>query len=194
MCRAYVISVFILLISCQSALTGESKKWPQIKKVSWSGEMDLLGPSTVIEIPTHDPSITYRLYCSSRLAKPEPDWLLQGYTYGTDFSCLLTDSAVGNTDRKRVTLLNWDPKDGGPYHFSRGNFTWNELLGDCWNDLEWGSDRKLYLRNMLLRIHVIGVVVELYNDPHQKKPYPIIRRVTVHIDAEECADAKSELV
>jgi hypothetical protein len=194
MFRSYVFIVSVLLISCSSTLAGTSQKWPQIKKVSWSGEIDLLGSPTVIEIPTQDPQVTYRLFCSSRLAESEPDWLLRGEMYGADFACLLTDTPVGK-EADRATLLNPDPKYHRPYGATnRGNFTWDELLGDCWNDPEWGSDRKLFLRNMLLRIHVIGAVVELYNDPDAKKSYPIIRRVTVRIDAEECEDANTELV
>jgi hypothetical protein len=65
MLRALVFLASVLLMSCSSALTGKSQAWPPIKAVSWSGEIDLLGPPKVIEIPTQDPKIIYRLYCSS---------------------------------------------------------------------------------------------------------------------------------
>jgi len=69
-----------------------------------------------------------------------------------------------------------------------------ELLGiNCWNDPDWGADRTFYLRGMRLRIHVIAINVELYRDEKEGKTHPIIRRVTVKINAEPDKSADTEL-
>jgi len=155
--------------------------------------MDLLGPPTLISIRSATGTIPYRLYCSSRLAPPQPEWLTDGDNYGGDFECLLTDAKPG-TLAKRATLLNYDPQDKSPYHFNLGSFSWNELLGiNCWNNPEWGDDRTFYLRGMRLRIHVVALRVELYKDKKEGQTYPIIRRATVNITAQPDKNANTEL-
>jgi hypothetical protein len=160
----------------------ESQGWPSIQPLTWSGQMDLLGPPTTIEIRSAAGTTLYRLYCSSRLAPPEPEWLLHGNNYGGDFECLLTDAKPGSSAR-RATLLNYDPDDETPYHFNEGSFGWNELVGECWNNPEWGADRTFYLRGMRLRIDVVGIRIEFYRDKKEHKTYPIIRRLDVRISA-----------
>lgn len=90
-------------------------------------------------------------------------------------------------------LLNYDPTDPSPYAFNEGSFFWEELVGRCQGNREWGRDRTFYLRGMRLRIHITDVKVEQYYDRKQGKRYPIVRYVTVKIDAESDAKANSSL-
>ncbi|MHB8755821.1 MAG: hypothetical protein ACYC92_12840 [Candidatus Acidiferrales bacterium] len=188
-------TILALAFLLGTGVYGASKPpdWPLIKPLSWSGDIDLLGPPTLISIQSTKGTIVYRLYCSSWLAPPEPEWLTQGDSYGGDFECLLTDGKPG-TPAKRATLLNYDPEDTSPYHFNEGSFVWKEILGKCWNNPEWGADRTFYLRGMRLRIHVVAVrVVESYQDKVAGKIHPIIRQVTVKITAEPDKNANTEL-
>ncbi|MHB8756352.1 MAG: hypothetical protein ACYC92_15570 [Candidatus Acidiferrales bacterium] len=170
-----------------------STSWPSIRPLSWSGEMDLLGPPTLVPIRSTSGNILYRLYCSSYLGPLEPAWLVHGDNYGGDFECLLTDAKPG-TYAQRATLLNYDPRDTSPYYFNLGSFHWIELLGKCWDNPQWGADRTFYLRGMRLRIQVLAVkVVEFYQDKAAGKAHPIIRSVTVKITAEPDKSANTEL-
>lgn len=187
----------ILSIICLLGITaydvGKSPTWPLIEPLSWSGNVDLLGPPTLISIHSANGATTYRLYCSSWLASPEPQWLTAGDSYGGEFECLLTDARPG-TPAPRATLLNYDPKDSSPYHFNEGSFHWNELLGKCWNNPEWGADRTFYLRGMRLRIRVVAAnVTEFYEDKKAGKTHPIIRSVTVKITAQPDKNADTAL-
>lgn len=190
--------IFVLLLSfvmgsLLSSANGKSHNWPAIKAISWSGDIDLLGPPSLVVIPAaKGGKVLYRLYCSSRLAPPEPNWLTQGDNYGGDFECLLTDSSPGMSP-ERATLLNYVAEDKSPYHTNLGSFTWEELQGTCRNDPVWGTSRSLYLRGMRLRISVVGARIEEYNDKKQAKKYPIIRRVSVKIDAAPDPTAETEL-
>jgi len=185
-----ILSVAMLLGIRYSGVGGSH--WPVIRPLSWSGEMDLLGPPTLIAIRSTSGAVVYRLYCSSRLASPEPEWLTQGDNYGADFECLLTDGRPG-TPAQRATLLNYDPKDLSPYHSNLGSFTWEELLGKCRNNPVWGTERAFYLRGMRLKIDVLAVKVEQYKDQKQDETYPIIRRVTVNVSATPDKDARTSL-
>jgi hypothetical protein len=188
-----ILSFAILLGAGDYSSVAKPRTWPLIEPLSWSGEMELLGPPTLISIQSPEGTILYRLYCSSLLAPPEPEWLTGGDNYGGDFECLLTDAKPG-TPAKRATLLNYDPEDLSQYHSNLGTFVWTELLGiNCWNNPEWGADRTFYLRGMRLRIHVVGIKVELYKDKKQGQTYPIIRRVTVEISAQPDQSAYTEL-
>src|SRR5487761_255901 len=188
-----ILSFAFLLGTGVSGAGSKSHNWPLIKPLSWSGEMDLLGPPTLISIRSATGTIPDRLYCSSRLAPPQPEWLTDGDNYGGDFECLLTDAKPG-TLAKRATLLNYDPQDKSPYHFNLGSFSWNELLGiNCWSNPEWGDDRTFFLRGMRLRIHVVALRVELYKDKKEAKTYPIIRRATANITAQPDKNANTEL-
>ena len=179
---ALLCSAFILAAGLFS-VTAKLNDWPLIHPLSWSGEMDMLAPPTLIPILSPQGNILYRIYCSSDLAKPEPDWLIHGDNYGGDFVCLFTD-ATPSAPSHRATLLNYDSQDTSPYHFNLASFGWQELLGiDCWNNPVWGADRTFYLRGMRLRIHVVAMKIELYNDKKQDKTYQIIRRVTADITA-----------
>ena len=194
---AVSIVLSVALLSCLGTLRRPPRKishWPLIQPLSWSGEMDLMGPPTLIAIHSTTGAITYRLYCSSWAARDDtqPKWLTAGDNYEGDFECLLTDAEPG-TPAKRATLLNYDPTDGTPYHFNEGSFHWDELLGSCWNNPEWGSDRTFYLRGMRIRIHVIAMKVELYKDKKENKMYPIIRRVTANVTAEPDKEANTTL-
>lgn len=73
----FIISAVVFLSGPGTAshAPGKTSHWPLIKPFSWSGEMDLLGPPTLIAIHSINGAIAYRLYCSSRLARPEPHWL-----------------------------------------------------------------------------------------------------------------------
>lgn len=187
-----ILTTALFLVAGVSGTGSNTHKWPSIKPLSWSGEMDLLGPPTLISIHSRTGPILYRLYCSSRLGPPEPKWLTQGDNYGGDFECLLTDGKPG-TPAKRATLLNYDSNDLSPYHSNIGSFSWGALLGNCWNNSEWGADRTFYLRGMRLRIHVIAMRVELYKDKKENKTYPIIRRVTANITAQPDKNANTLL-
>jgi|SRR5487761_291668 len=189
-----ILSLAFLFGTGVSGAGGKSHNWPLIKPLSWSGEMDLLGPPTLIPIRSATGTILYRLYCSSWVApqEQEPQWLTAGDNYEGEFECLLTD-AKPETPAKRATLLNYDPEDTSPYHFNEGSFQWNELLGKCWNNPEWGDDRTFYLRGMRLRIHVVALRVELYKDKKEAKTYPIIRRATANITAQPDKNANTEL-
>lgn len=188
-----VVLLFVLSAIMNLHRLGDKlSNWPTIRPLSWSGNIDLLGAPTLISIQSVDGVILYRLYCSSRLAPPEPEWLTQGDNYGGDFDCLLSDSSPG-TPAARATLLNYDPHDLSPYHSNLASFSWSELLGNCWNNPEWGADRTFYLRGMKLRIHVVAVKVEFYKDAKQEKTYPIIRSVTAKISAEPDKNANTEL-
>ena len=156
--------------------------------------MDLLGPPTLIAIHSVNGAIVYRLYCSSWVARDDtrPQWLTAGDNYEGDFECLLTDGKP-STPAGRATLLNYDPSDTSPYHFNEGSFQWKELLGDCWNNPEWGIDRTFYLRGMRIRIHVVAMKVELYKDEKENKAYPIVRYVTANITAAPDKDADTAL-
>ena len=156
--------------------------------------MDMLGAATMIPIQSAGGEIVYRLYCSSRLASGEPAWLTAGDNFGADFDCLLTDTEPGKT-APRATLLNYDPQDPSPYHFNLGSFAWSELLGiNCWKDPQWGADRTFLLRAIRLRIRVVVVSIELYDDKKQNQTYPIIRTVTAKIEAQPDDSAMTELV
>jgi hypothetical protein len=188
-------ALLLALLLGLSAYSGhpEPVTWPLIRPLSWSGEIGLLGPPTVVSIRSTTGAILYRLYCSSWLAPPKPEWLLNGDSYGGEFECLLTDANPG-TPAPRATLLNYDPEDTSPYHFNEGSFHWNEILGKCWNNPEWGADRTFYLRGMRLRIQVLGAdVVEFYNDKRAAKVHPIIRSVTAKITAQPDKSAKTAL-
>lgn len=173
----------------------KSSNWPLIKSLSWSGDIDLLGPPTLIPIRSATGAILYRLYCSSWAASQDwqPEWLTGGDNYEGDFECLLTNAKPG-TPAERATLLNYDPEDTSPYHFNEGSFQWNELLGKCWNNPQWGADRTFYLRGMRLRIRVLAIQVKMdYRDTQIGKEHPIIQRVTVEITAEPDANANTSL-
>lgn len=199
--RTMLRAVFsgILSIACLVGITvygaGKSSAWPLIEPLSWSGEINLLGPPALIPIRAANSQILYRLYCSSWVApqEQEPQWLTAGDNYEGDFECLLTDAKPG-TSAPRATLLNYDPKDLSPYHFNGGSFQWNELLGKCWNNPEWGADRTFYLRGMRLRIRVLAVHVdEFYNDKSAGKTHPIISGVSVKITAQLDKNADTAL-
>lgn len=173
----------------------KSSNWPLIKPLSWSGDIDLLGPPTLIPIRSATGAILYRLYCSSWAAPQDwqPEWLTGGDNYEGDFECLLTDAKPG-TPAERATLLNYDREDTSPYHFNEGSFQWNELLGKCWNNPEWGADRTFYLRGMRLRIRVVTVrVAEFWEDKELRKAHPIISSVTAEIAAQPDKNANTEL-
>ena len=184
--------LLLLVVVIALNTSAKAKSWPAIKPTFWSGTMDLLGPPTVIVIPTTTAKVTYRLYCSTRLAAPEPEWLTGGDSYGGDFECLLTDTTPG-VNATRATLLNYDAEDSSPYHFNLGSFDWSAIVGTCRNDRQWGSDRAFTLRGMKLRIRVTDFKVESYNDPKQKATYPIIRWVTAEISAKPDAAAHNSL-
>ncbi|HVA72803.1 MAG TPA: hypothetical protein VNF02_06780 [Candidatus Limnocylindrales bacterium] len=188
-----ILSFAFLLGTGVSGAGSKSHNWPLIKPLSWSGDIDLLGPPTLVPIRSTSGVILYRLYCSSYLGPLEPEWLVHGDNYGGDFECLLTDAKPG-TYAERATLLNYDPADPTPYHFNLGSFTWEELLGKCWNNPEWGADRTFYLRGMRLHIRVLDAQVEMYyRDTGLGKTHPIIRRVTVNITAQPDKNANTEL-
>ena len=187
------ISVAALMISINVLEASTRQKWPVIQPMSWSGEIDVLVTPNPVFIYDTMGQIVYRIYCSSRIAPtPEPEWLVHGDNYGGDFECLLTDEAPGKPAR-RATLLNYDPTDPSPYHFNEASFGWEELVGRCQDNREWGRDRTFSLRGMRLRIHVTDVKVEQYYDKKQRQTYPIVRHVTVQISAEPDAKANTSL-